>query len=321
MNNNLQKIFQINLQHNYFKMTGANMGIEIALSPSGLPFNIQTQKTPNGYLFYTDTTNQNEQQSILIFPIKTNDPDFFNYTKLNIQANKILYLSNQVGSNINAHDGKWLDVQTAQFSYPLADTKSADISEINLIPPFGENHSLAIPQDSEQLYLDLSGKPQGKYQLHLTLNNQETPKVYDFFYYQQLPSTSFPMVLEWKGNLNTLPANDLTLSFEARSVYVKYFFLGIEEQDWESVKISGRDANGQAIEFSKSTDPETINGQQAFTAISKQPIPFSDRPDYRISFNSDTSEIQLPHPSPAHIQPIKPHEKTTDYRSDIYVHL
>lgn len=330
-----EKLFQLNFQHDYFNQSNATKAIQLMpliLDNSSV---INFKATNEGVFLYRQKPAKalNTEPVTLVFPIQFIDPLFINYTDIDFQANKIFYFeyTQNEKTSINTADALALDLYPSIFSYSVKALQDEDrLKAIYLDKPDSEEKTLvkSAPAKMDELQLDLTDHPDGKYQLFFEFEDSSKNYTDSFFVsdtlYQKPPSA----VLIWKGDLSTKNIDQITytLSFKSRSVFYNYIFPNVQsEEDWKETKINSFDLNNQTVQFNKKEATQKLsNGAEGYSAMSDVAIPLYERPPWNIKLN--TSQIpqglSLPYPSPN--QPFSEMEGSKDakaYYASMYVYL
>ncbi len=337
-----EKILQLNIQHQYFSDEGAGdiFKFEMMSVLSDYPAKLKLQQLSNNCsLFHeksvsamsgladhiSDTGDTNGYT--FNFPINILDSSFFNYTNLDFQAEKVLYIRYNNAPVLKASEGEWLDIKAKQFVYPLAAEDMERLSAIKLERTNGQTIPVALPERpyGNGILVNLFGEPDDAYQLVIDFKNPDKRQTYSFFCSDRLVQVP-PNIIVGVDSKTQDKNLSLTLSFDARQVYLKYFFLGLKkDEDWNTGKISSFNFSGQNINFIKATSSEVLeNGQSAYTAVSDHPVPFLQRPNWNIKYSSDqiSQGFQLPYPSPDNTLRIEEEpDGQIRYLSNIYCYI
>lgn len=290
------------------------------------------RKMEKGYLAYapTNTVAASATDPLLLsFPLQVSDPNFFNYTAINFDPLKILYVHSDQATDgiIDMSKAESLPLQNSRFPYSIAIEKQRTLKAIHLLGPTGVQQTLPLPQlpYSDSYLIDLTGEPAGRYEIQFSFEEESENYSYAFF----AASHAFPQsplaIFEWKQPLNETngQAPTYTLAFKALSTYWRYIFMGIADNQWDQVEISSIEVEGQRIDFTKEKEKMVLpDGSATFTAISTAPIPLQERPEWKVRLQTPQipDGMILPSPQTSNL-PADTQKENAAPRSDIYCYL
>ena len=352
MSNTFELLFQLKFQHNYFNKSSPvsviNLGPTIL---NGSP-DIRLKKTENGYFAFRPSIPVNTNQASpsieslsLCLPLYFTDPNFFNYSKINISPPSVLYFSSDQAINgvIQSNDIENITLCPSLFIYSNEIENQKKLINIDLIHPDGSTEILPLPdfKNSKGLQVDLRELIDGKYELHFNFKDEKEDIIYVFFSSDYFYNKPPPAIFECKFKIDKTEPNtiipDYTISFESRSTYWQYVFPNFDKEDWNTVKIDPIEINNQTINFVKTVEKIQITkGQYANAIQSTQPISLMEAPPWKIKMSSARlpDGLFLPYPQISHFR-IKPSEsesidsseneiiqkKPKTYISDVFVHV
>lgn len=330
------QLFKLDFKHKYFEnATFPQIFQSEAILNNAI--GLYHKNLKNGFFtFLKNFSNPNysskEDHPILslYFPIRVINTNFFNFSAINYEPNKIICFSNEQANRgtILGEEGQTLDVRPSQFIYPLDLNDLKSIRAIQLIDPIDRIHSLPLPLSpyANGYPIQLKGELAGKYELHFDFAARRKKIIYAFFCSDTLFKYPTPFVFEYKINLfkyvTYSKPRSYTLLFNSRKTYWHYFLIGLEQNDWDSVKISPVEIDNKYAVFKKVKEAILLsNGQFAFQAFSTLPIPLRFRPNWKVRLTSNRipEGVLLPFPQPANLTFPTHSRKSKQPHSDFFV--
>lgn len=329
MQTNYKKIFQLNIQHEYFNRSNAAAIVQLGAPINGSGMGIKPSDA--GYFLFGPEVKKpadeiNEENISLSFPIQISDPNFFNYTDIKFDPGTILYFSNEQVKDgiIETKNAVHLPLKPGPFDYGFKMLESKKLVAIQLKTPLQETQDLTLPEAGKELIsINLSGESVGKYQLLLTFSEGDNI-TYDFFYSNQINPQTTPAVFEWKGSRFTPEKpEEYTLTFSSREIFWCYVFPKAAPDNTDAFEITPLNINQQEITFNKIDKGYPMPGSDPVLAFqSSDKIPLLENPEWLITASSKEIHegIRLPYATANSLSMVKISETESIIRSNIFIY-
>lgn len=327
-----QILGEIKVQHEYFERKNPMSALRLQPETLSTDPNLKFKPNNDGLLIYSMVPLESLSSRQIYIPFYILDPNYLVYTALDLDeetASQVLYFDSIKAKNnvLSVESAERLNLYPLRFTYPTEGEEFKKLNNVTLGPIGGEGDILPIPGSGDKgCLIDLTEKGIGCYQITFTFDDQST-KTDRFFAsdkLQQLRQSIFAL-LSWQANTGAETPLVYTISFSARSTYWRYFIFGLSAEEGEKTELSGLKVNDQEIAFIREKKVvEFPNEKKAYVFHSEKPIPFHQRPPWRISLTSPKvpDKIQLPFAKPGLLKPVtEPLVAATGYVSEIYVYL
>ncbi|MEM8910007.1 MAG: hypothetical protein AAGD05_19310, partial [Bacteroidota bacterium] len=288
-----EQLLQLNFQHQYDPKGNVMDYFQVDAPSSNASVKMGVRSKGEGVMVYyakPAAAVELPQPVSVCLPIWILNNEFYNFTDLDFQPGKIWYFSNELAKTavLNTDEALSLPLLSSRLSYPMSIEKQRELTGIKLLSTVGTEETLPLPTAPypTDYLLDLTGTPTGKYTLQFEFGSGHPSENYAFFLSDEWSANPPLAVFQWKGVINETSASQLTytMAFNARSVYWKYWLIGLSDQEWQNTVIETKmGATPPNILFEKAKTKEQLaNGQTAFTATSVAPIPLQLHPEWTI---------------------------------------
>ncbi|MEO1513376.1 MAG: hypothetical protein AAFV95_00130 [Bacteroidota bacterium] len=260
------------------------------------------------------------------FDIRTSDVHFSVYTKGALPPGQIWLLDNEMAKDgsIDVNQAVALPLQTSSFGYQLDEKQWGHLQSVQIDPPQGQQETVRPQRSGETASFQLAPDAIGQYTFHFVFDDESMNFAKTYFvsdaYYSDPPLAVF----HWQETVlyGQAPVK-YNIHFSARSTYWRYFFMGIDADQWEKTSIEAVEIEGRSISFQKKAEAQVgVTGQTYYEACSEEVIPLRLRAPWAIKAKLDDKygKMTLPNAKGQMVNAVQNDDKTT-YYSDMYVYI